>query len=111
PRSRRLPNRIDSEVSWKVGDVGTFKQKLSALQKAGLLSESSLELLSVALDVGNAASHRGYRPKWEHVQHVIDIVEHLLQATVLREVVEELKDSTPKRRGGKKKQSNEFPKP
>lgn len=89
---------IDMVVLKEVEDVGTFEQKLKALQAAGFLSKTNGELLSAALDVGNAASHRGYRPEPEHVRHVVDIVEHLLQATLLREVVKDLKDATPKRR-------------
>ena len=89
---------IDMVIFKEVGDVGTFAQKLAALQKSGFLSDKNRELLDAALDVGNAASHRGHCPERKHVQNVIDIVENLLQSTILQAVVDDLKNATPKRK-------------
>jgi len=91
---------IDMVIVDKVGDAGSFPKKLTALENAGYLSAKNRATLEAALDVGNAASHRGHRPKTRHVQQVMDIVENLLQSTLLQEVVDDLKDSTPSRGGG-----------
>jgi hypothetical protein len=59
--------------------------------------------LEVALDAGSAAAHRGYRPKLEHVQMVMDVVENLFQATyVSGKAAVELKKFTPPRRATNK---------
>lgn len=88
---------IDMVMLKEVGDVGSFAKKLAALEKAGLVSTKDCTVLEAALDVGNAASHRGHRPKAQHVATVMDIVEHLLHATVLQSEVDDLKKATPKR--------------
>jgi len=92
---------IDMAILREVGDVGSFAKKLKAMETAGFLSAKNREVLTAALDVGSAASHRGHCPKAKHLQHVMDIVENLLQSTVLRKVTAELKKGTPKRPGAK----------
>lgn len=89
---------IDLVILREVGDVGSFPKKLSALEQKGVLSRNHREVLEAALEVGNAASHRGHRPQPKHVAAVMDIVENLLQTTVLQSVVKELRKATPKRR-------------
>jgi len=60
---------IDMVILKEVGDVGSFAQKLAALQKGGFLSDKNRELLDAALDVGNAASHCGHCPESKHVKN------------------------------------------
>lgn len=82
----------------KVGDVGTFKQKLKKLQDAGFVGAQNVAVLEAALDVGNAAAHRGHAPKATEVNAVMDIVENLLHAVyVLPGMANSLKKSTPPR--------------
>ncbi len=95
---------IDMVILQKVGDVGSFPQKLTALEKAGFLSDKNREVLEAALDMGNAAAHRGHRPNSKHVRSVMDIVENLLQATILQTIVDDLKKATPPRRKRKGKE-------
>ncbi len=94
---------IDMVMLNEVGDVGTFARKLAAIEMGGFLSAKNREVLDAALDVGSAASHRGHCPDRKHVQYVIDIVENLLQATILHKVVDDLKEATPKRKKAKTK--------
>jgi len=83
----------------KVGDAGTFAQKLAQLEDAGFVGRRDRKFLDAALDAGSAAAHRGYQPKKEHLDHVMDIVENLLQAVyILEEAADELKESTPARK-------------
>jgi hypothetical protein len=70
---------------------------LKRLQDAGYLSSKNADVLDAALDVGNAASHRGYKPKEEHVMAVMDIVENLLHGTILQKTADELRKATPPR--------------
>ncbi len=71
---------IDEVANDKVGDVGTFEEKLDALVDKELISSHQKKILVPALDAGSAASHRGYRPSPDIVEHLLDIAEHLLQA-------------------------------
>ena len=85
--NRRLPmmgarTLIDMLMVDKVGDIGTFTEKLKKLEGLGVISSRNLEVLAVALDVGNAAAHRGHAPKDDEVNAVMDIVENLLHAGV-----------------------------
>lgn len=89
---------VDITILDKVGDAGTFQQKLQLMVEKGFLSRESSEFLSAALDAGNAAAHRGYYPTSEQLDHVMDIVENLLQAVyVLKDAAAELRKTTPQR--------------
>jgi hypothetical protein len=94
---------IDLLMVDKVGDVGTFTEKLKKLEGLGVISSRNREVLAVALDVGNAAAHRGHVPKTDEVNAVMDIVENLLHAVyVLPKMAEDLKKTTPLRPGKKR---------
>ena len=89
---------MDMTILDKVGDVGTFGQKLQTLESEGYIGRRNREVLSAALDAGNAAAHRGHEHNVEEVNHVIDIVENLLQAVyVLEHTAATLKKATPPR--------------
>jgi hypothetical protein len=90
---------VDMVLSDKVGDVGSFGKKLEKLERDGFVGKQNREFLEAALDTGNAAAHRGFEPKKEQLNHVMDIVENLLQAVyVLQGAAAELRKSTPPRR-------------
>jgi len=107
--NRRLPmmgarTLIDMLMVDEVGDVGTFTEKLKKLEGLGVISSRNREVLAVALDVGNAAAHRGHAPKADEVNAVMDIVENLLHAVyVLPKMAENLKKTTPPRPRPRKK--------
>lgn len=88
---------VDMVILNQVGDVGTFTDKLKALQSGGFLSGNGRKILEAALNVGNAASHRGFCPEPEHVHHVMEIVENLVHSTLLLPLADELNAVTPKR--------------
>lgn len=82
----------------KVGDVGGFGAKLKELERKGYVGAKNREILETALDAGNAAAHRGYRPKPDDLTAVMDILENLLQAVYhLESLAERLKGTTPPR--------------
>lgn len=89
---------LDMIIVDKVGDVGTFTDKLKKLESQGFISQKNREVLDAALDAGSAAAHRGYAPKMAEVHAVMDIVENLLQAIyVLDKVAAEIKKNIPAR--------------
>lgn len=89
---------IDMVILDTVGDVGTFKDKMSALEAQGVVSSKNREFLEAALEAGNAAAHRGHAAKSHEVNHVMDIVENLLQAVyALPKATSALKATTPPR--------------
>ena len=106
--NRRLPmmgarTLLDVLMLDKVGDVGTFDEKLKQLEGLGFISSHNRKVLAAALDVGNAAIHRGHAPKADEVNAVMDIVENLLHAVyVLPDMAERLKKTTPQRPAKKK---------
>lgn len=101
--SRRLAlmgarTAIDIALLEKVGDSGTFQEKLASLEKKGFVGKQNREILAAALDAGNAAAHRGFRPKPEDLATVMDIVENVLQSVyVLEGAAAKLRKATPKR--------------
>jgi hypothetical protein len=72
--------------------------RLKELESQGFVSSKNREILEAALDAGSAAAHRGYAPRLEEVNLIMDIVENMLQAVyVLHDAAQKLKKSTPPR--------------
>ncbi len=89
---------LDRVIFDTIGDVGSFEQKLEKLEAGRHITAKGREILDAALDVGNAAAHRGYAPTVKHVLSVMDIVENLVHSTyVLERVAKEIKKDTPPR--------------
>jgi hypothetical protein len=89
---------VDMLMVDKVGDTGTFVEKLRKLEALGVVSLNNRELLSAALDVGHAAAHRGHAPNADDVNAVMDIVENLLHSVyVLPGMANRLRQNTPPR--------------
>jgi hypothetical protein len=89
---------VDLVILDKIGDVGTFQEKLAQLEKKGYVGKKNQEFLGAALEAGNAAAHRGLALKPDELNHVIDIVENLLEAVyVLEEAANNLRKATPPR--------------
>jgi hypothetical protein len=89
---------VDMLMVEKVGDVGSFKQKLDTLAADGFIGTTQVNVLDAALDAGGAAAHRGHIPSESEVNAVMDIVENLLHAVyVLPDMAKSLKKTTPPR--------------
>ncbi|WP_409313700.1 DUF4145 domain-containing protein [Pseudomonas putida] len=88
---------VDMYMNHVVGDIGGFIQKLNQLVKAGHLGKLDKEVLEAALEAGHAASHRGHLPSSADLNHVMDIVENLLQKHALAKSAVALKMKTPPR--------------
>jgi hypothetical protein len=91
---------VDIVMRDKIGqDKGSFGSNLKALEEQGVIGRKNREFLGAALDAGSAAAHRGYIPEPEDVEHVMDIVENLLEAAyILDKAAESLKRTTPQKK-------------
>ena len=88
---------LDMYIVEKVGDVGTFKNKLQKLVDDIYISDSSKDLLEIALEYGHAAIHRNYQPDKDEINGVLDIIENLLHTEALKDKTKDLKKNAPKR--------------
>lgn len=89
---------IDIAVTRMVGeDSGNFAKGLDALEADRRLTTEERNLIEAAFDAGSAAMHRGHQPAEEDVNTVIDIVERVVQAEVLKKKAKDLAHATPKR--------------
>ena len=88
---------VDVYMNDTISDVGGFEQKLKALVSQGHISSEDKNILSAALEAGHAAAHRGHVASESEVNHVMDIVESLLQKHALKISAAELKKGIPAR--------------
>jgi hypothetical protein len=88
---------IDMYLVEKIGDTGSFASKLTSLEKQGLISSAQKKLLAAAIEAGNASSHRGYSPSEETIHSITDILEYLLNASILETKIEKISSATPPR--------------
>lgn len=100
--SRRLAmmgarTMVDMYMTDTIGDNGGFVKKLNKLVTDGHLSKKDRDVLEAALEAGHAAAHRGHSPSSDDINHVMDIVENLLQKTTLHHSADALKKGTPPR--------------
>ena len=90
---------LDMSMVKAVGDVGSFRDKLTALRGADRITRRQEKLLVAALDAGHAAAHRGFEPSEEVMNGVLEILENLLQSQfVLEERSKVVARATPRRR-------------
>ncbi len=89
---------IDEVAKDKVGDLGSFHDKLDGLVVGEFISSYQRQILDAALETGHAATHRAFCPPPDLLESLLDITEHLLQGTyILPEVAKKLQQKTPKR--------------
>jgi len=62
----------------KVGDLKTFEEKLNTFHSKGFISLLQRDALNKILEVGHAATHRGFKPTDEELSLTLDIVENIL---------------------------------
>ena len=75
-----------------------FDEKLKSLQTAGRISRDEEKILQVLVDAGSAAAHRGWRPRTDELNTMVEVVESFLHRSfVLGDGIEKLKASVPTR--------------
>lgn len=89
---------LDMFIVRKIGDTGTFKQKLDMLGKLGFLSASQIEILDSVITAGSAAVHRAYQPSSEKLVLILDVVETLLHQDILSGDIPRINEEVPTRK-------------
>jgi hypothetical protein len=89
---------LDMFICDKIGDAGSFKNKIQKLVDENYISKSSQDLLEIALEYGHAAIHRSYQPTKDEINGVLDIIENLLHTEALTDKTKDLKNSVPKKK-------------
>lgn len=89
---------FDAFIQRNVGDVkGGFTGGIQKLLEEGFITKFDQPLIEAAIEAGNAAAHRGHRPKKDQLEVVMNILENLLHQELLRHEAEGLKKATPQR--------------
>jgi hypothetical protein len=88
---------IDAYITRRVGDQGDFSKGLAKLVEKNFIREAQREIISAAVDAGNASAHRGHLPSNNDISAVIDIVENLIHNELLTEQAQSLRANTPPR--------------
>jgi hypothetical protein len=88
---------VDKYALDKVGDIGGFAKKLNALLDLKIINTSQYALLEIVVDAGSASAHRGYKPSNKHVKGCLQIIEHLISVEKFGDVINEIRQATPKR--------------
>jgi len=70
---------LDQLVVEKIGDVGTFKDKVERLCSTGFIDTEEKDMLLIGLDTGSASAHRGYKPDHEQMKIIMNILEAIFQ--------------------------------
>jgi Domain of unknown function (DUF4145) len=73
-----------------------FQEKLDSLGADGKISIDEAATLEVLVDAGSAAAHRGWRPKSEELNTMVDVVESFLhRSLILGDGIAKLKAAVP----------------
>ena len=87
----------------KIGDVGTFENKLDNLVKNGFITETQKEILGITIDAGSASVHRLFKHERESLEELIDVIENFLRIEILERKTKIIEKKTPKRIVSKKR--------
>ena len=98
---------MDMAIVEKIGDAGTFRDKVDLLQMSGLVGQEEAGMLKAVLEAGNAAAHRGFRPLKADLEVMLEILESVLhtffikssRTTELHESAEKVRKRVPPRPG------------
>lgn len=88
---------LDIFIERKVGNCGNFTAGLDSLVEQKYLAPVNRPVIESAVEAGNAAAHRAYRPPPDVLNAVMDIVENLVQHEVLEKSARDVKKMTPER--------------
>lgn len=97
---------VDQLIVEKIGDVGTFKDKIRKLVEDTSIDATEGEFLVALIDAGSASAHRSYKPTPENMNHMMEILEAIFYKLLieperkkeLTRKAEELRQATPPRK-------------
>lgn len=79
-----------------VDPAKTFQQKLEELAASGKIGDVEKGTLGTLTDAGSAAAHRGWRPKQDELDIMLDVIESFLNRNfILEGAVQTLKNAVP----------------
>jgi hypothetical protein len=80
----------------RVDPSGTFNQKLDQLESKGYLGVLDKVVLNTIVNAGNAAAHRGWKPKADELKTLIASLESFIhRAFILNDAVNKIKKRVP----------------
>ena len=80
----------------QIDPAKTFAEKLSDLEAGGFIGQTEKDILSITIDAGSAAAHRGWKPSDEQLALLLDTIEGFLyRVFILRDDVTKLKAAIP----------------
>ena len=88
---------IDRYIVKKIGDSGSFKDKLKKMLEQKYINQKQFELLDTVIEAGNAAGHRGFRPEKEMLDNLLMVVEDIISLEYKTFKFDEYKQVIPKR--------------
>ena len=69
---------LDMMIVDKIGDEGTFKDKVDKLVADGHINADEGKIMTAVIDAGNASAHRGFMPDDDVLSSMMDILERLI---------------------------------
>jgi hypothetical protein len=95
---------LDIIITKKVGDNGTFQEKLHKAFAAGLISKNDIKRLGIYFQLGSASIHRGFSPSSEQTKYFLEVIQTLFENLILSNEKSRLVEKQiPKRRKRKRK--------
>jgi hypothetical protein len=97
---------IDKLIEDKIGNAGTFQQKIETLEKKNIVNNEEKKLLLTVIDAGSASAHRGFRPNKKLINHIMEITESIFYKVCIEpnerkdllKKAEKIQNKTPKRK-------------
>ncbi len=90
---------IDTAMTTKVGDKGTFGASLKEFEQKGFIALNHVEFLKNTLDAGSASAHRAFTPSRDDLNLLLDIAENLIEGVfIYPERMKDFSKRVPRRR-------------
>jgi len=95
--SMGLRTLFDILLTDKVGNQGSFKERINKFTNEQYLNPQQKELLEAIIEAGSASAHRGYKADKETLLELLDMSEHILKTGVLQRKSKVIHERIPKR--------------
>jgi len=69
---------VDHVMTRELGDIGGFERKLETMVEQEHISEKQKEMLEVVIDAASATQHRGYRPPFDLLRQMVNVMEYMI---------------------------------
>lgn len=89
---------IDIFMNDKVGNNGTFSNRLNKMKDEHFISCDQYNMLKILIEAGNASAHRGFVPEQEDVINLLGVLDIILKTEVDSIALNALKEKIPHRK-------------